>query len=182
MTPAEPPAAPAPFEVLLAEADVALAVRTLAQRLAPTMDDEAVVICLLTGGLWFAADLMRALASLGRHPLFDAMWLASYGDAEASAGAVQVRAPLQRPVQGRDVLIVDDVLDTGLTLAEARRLALESGARSVRTAVFALKPEASGARLQPDAFAWAAPARFLAGYGMDVAGRYRGLPQVVAAG
>ena len=55
----------------------------LAEAVALSLDDEAVVVCLLTGGLWFAADLMRALAARGLHPLFDALWLASYGDARA---------------------------------------------------------------------------------------------------
>ncbi len=166
--------------MLLSADAVAQAVSDVAGRMAPTLDDDAVVICLLTGGLWFAADLMRALAALGRYPLFDALWLASYGDARASSGAVEMRAGLQRPVTGRDVVIVDDVLETGLSLAKARRLAHAAGARSVRTAVFARKPAPGGVREEPDFTAWDAPARFLAGYGMDSGGRYRGLAEVVA--
>lgn len=173
---AEPPG----FEILLSADEVAAVVAACARRVAPVIDDEAVVVCLLTGGLWFAADLMRALAQLGRHPLFDALWLASYGDGRASRGEAELRAGLQRPVQGRDVLILDDVLDTGLSLAAARARVLEAGARSVRTAVFARKPWPSPDRLAPDFTAWEAPDRYLAGYGMDDAGRYRGLPYVVA--
>ena len=184
MSPTEAPPAPddagARFEVLLPAEAVAQAVRVLAGEIAPTLDEDATVVCLLTGGLWFAADLMRALAALGRHPLFDALWLSSYGDAKASRGAVEVRAGLQRPVADRDVLILDDVLESGLSLAEARRLVREAGARSARTAVFALKPWTRTPREAPDFFAWAAPNRFLAGYGMDWAGRYRGLPHIVA--
>ena len=166
--------------MLLPAAMIAEAVRTLAASIAPSLSDETVVVCLLTGGLWFAADLMRALSALGRHPMFDALWIASYGDARSSLGAVDIRAGLQRPVDGRDVLIVDDVLDSGLSLAEARRLALQAGARSVRTAVFARKPAAGRRREPPDVFAWDAPDRFLVGYGMDLAGRYRGLQDIVA--
>jgi hypoxanthine phosphoribosyltransferase len=172
---AEPPA----FDVLLSEAAVADAVEACARRIAPRIDDATVVVCLLTGGLWFAADLMRSLARLGRHPLFDALWLASYGDGRASRGEAELRAGLQRPVDGRDVLILDDVLDTGLSLADARRRVLGAGARSARTAVFARKPWPSE-RITPDFVAWEAPGRYLAGYGMDDAGRYRGLPCVVA--
>ena len=175
------PALPPPgVEVLLDAEAVARAVREVAARVAPALDDDAVVVCLLTGGLWFAADLMRALAALGRHPLFDALWLASYGDARTNGGEVEVRAGLQRPVRGRDVLIVDDVLDTGASLAAAVRLTRADGARSARTAVFARKPWPGSGRAEPDFVAWEAPARFLAGYGMDAAGRYRGLAEVVA--
>ncbi len=166
--------------MLLPAAAVRDRVDRVAARIAPTLDDDTMVVCLLTGGLWFAADLMRALAALGRHPLFDALWLASYGDAKASGGTVEVRAGLQRSVNKRAVLIVDDVLETGLSLAEARRLAQAAGARSVRTAVFARKPWRHGARAEPDYVAWDAPARFLAGYGMDSGGRYRGLADIVA--
>ncbi|MGC1301883.1 MAG: phosphoribosyltransferase family protein, partial [Caulobacteraceae bacterium] len=155
-------------------------VERLAERIAPAIDDETVVVCLLTGGLWFAADLTRALARRDRHPLFDAMWLASYGDARASAGRVETRAGLQRSVSGRRVLVVDDVLDSGLSLLEAGKLALAAGAVEVLTAVFARKPWTGTREVEPDFVAWEAPGRFLAGYGMDAAGRYRGLPEVIA--
>ena len=168
------------FEVLLPADGVQAAVRSIAARIAPVVEAETVVVCLLTGSLWFAADLMRELAALGRHPLFDALWLASYGDARESAGEVEVRGGFQRPVAGRDVLILDDVLETGLSLQHARRLALSAGALSVRTAVFARKPRPGGARSEADFVAWDAPARFLVGYGMDHGGRYRGLAHVAA--
>ncbi len=169
-----------PGEVLLRPEQVRRAVDALAERLAQVLDDETVVVCLLTGAMWFAADLTRALAALDRHPLFDAMWLASYGDETTSGGRVEVRAGLQRPVAGREVLLVDDVLDTGLSLERARGLVLQAGARSVLTAVFARKPSPDRSRVEPSFVAWEAPMRFLAGYGMDHAGRYRGLPEIVA--
>lgn len=86
-------------EVLLPEAAIAEAVEALARQIAPRIDDNTTVVCLLTGGLWFAADLTRALSRLGRDVLFDALWLASYGDARASMGRCEVRADLQRPIE-----------------------------------------------------------------------------------
>ena len=109
-------------EILLGEAEVARRVEALALEIAPRIDDETVVVCLLTGGLWFCSDLMRALARAGRNVRFDALWLASYKDARVSSGRCQVRADLQRPLIGRKALIVDDVFDTGLSLSEAHRL------------------------------------------------------------
>jgi hypoxanthine phosphoribosyltransferase len=166
--------------VLLTEAEVAGRVEALAGEIAPRIDDETVAVCLLTGGLWFCADLMRALARRGRHVRFDALWLASYRDERVSSGRCEVRADLQRPLVGRKALIVDDVFDTGLSLGEARRLVRDAGASEVLTAVFARKPWPEPRAAEPDFVAWEAPARYLVGYGMDAGGLHRGLPYVAA--
>jgi len=166
--------------VLLAEDEVAARVETLASQIAPRIDDQAVAVCLLTGGLWFCADLTRALSRQGRNIGFDALWLASYGDERSSRGRCEVRADLQRPLAGRTALVVDDVFDTGLSLSEAARLVRDAGAARVLTAVFARKPWPTPRAIEPDFVAWEAPARFLVGYGMDVAGAYRGLPYIGA--
>ena len=166
--------------VLLSEAQVAEKVAELAALIAPRTDDETVAVCLLTGGIWFAADLTRALARIGRNVRFDALWLASYGDARASIGRCEVRADLQRPLAGRRALIIDDVIDTGLSLSEAHRLVRDAGAAEVLTAVFATKPWPKPRAIKPDFSAWDAPARFLVGYGMDAGGALRGLPFVGA--
>ena len=168
------------LEVLLTEEAIAARVAALAGRLATDVGEDAVAVCLLTGGLWFAADLTRALASLGKAVAFDALWLASYGDRASSAGRCELRAGLQRPVAGRRVLIIDDVFDTGLSLQEAVRHVQAAGAASVRTAVFARKPWPLPRAPTPDYVAWEAPGRFLVGYGMDYGGAYRGLPYVAA--
>ena len=169
-----------PPAVLISEAEVAERVAAVAARIAPRIDDDTFMVCLLTGGLWFAADLTRALARLGRNVHFDALWLSSYRDERHSYGRCEVRADLQRPVLGRKALIVDDVFDTGLSLSEAARLVKDAGAAEVLTAVFASKPWPTERALKVDFVAWEAPARFLVGYGMDVAGAMRGLPYIGA--
>jgi hypoxanthine phosphoribosyltransferase len=166
--------------VLMDEAEVAARVAALAEEIAPRLDDGDVAVCLLTGGLWFAADMTRALAKLGRHLRFDCLWLASYGDERASTGRCEVRADLQRPVVGRRALILDDVCDTGLSLSEAARLVKDAGASEALTAVFASKPWPTKRAIEPDFVAWKAPGRFLVGYGMDAAGAMRGLPYIGA--
>lgn len=166
-------------ELLLDAAAVAERVEALADRIAPAVDDESVAVCLLTGGLWFAADLTRALHRRGRNLRFDALWLASYGDGR-SAGRIAVRAGLQRSVHGRRVLLLDDVFDTGVSLREAVRIVRAQGAREVLTAVFAQKPWPEPRALTPDFVGWEAPARYLVGYGLDDAGRWRALPGVAA--
>ena len=162
-------------KVLLAEADIARIVADLAERIAPVIDDDTVAAVLLTGGLWFAADLTRALARAGRHVRFDALWLASYGDEQSSRGRIDVYAPFQRPIAGRRVLILDDV-----SLAEAVRIARAAGAAEVLTCVFARKPWPKPRAPEPDFVGWEAPNRFLVGYGLDHAGGLRGLPDICA--
>jgi hypoxanthine phosphoribosyltransferase len=169
-----------PLQTLLSEAEVARRVERVAAGLAPRVADDAVAVCLLTGGLWFAADLTRALSRLGRQVAFDALWLASYGDAKQSQGRCQVRADLQRPLRDRQALVIDDVVDTGLSLSEAARLVRDAGAREVITCVFARKPWPTPRAIEPDFAAWEAPPRFLVGYGMDAEGALRGLPYIAA--
>jgi len=167
-------------EQLLGAEEVQTRVAALARAVAGRIDDDTVCVCLLTGALWFAGDVMRELARLGRNPRFDCLWLASYGDAEVSSGRVRVHAPLQRPVEGARVLLLDDVLDSGLSLITARDMMQAAGASEVLTAVFARKPWPTERGVVADFVAWEAPARYIIGYGMDAAGRYRGLPDIWA--
>ena len=169
-----------PYEILLSEDAVRATVEGLADRIAPEIDDEAIAVVLLTGGIWFAADLTRALARRGRMVGFDALWLASYGDEKTSRGQVDERAGLQRDVAGKTVLILDDVFDTGLSLSRAAEIVKGKGAARVLTCVFASKPWPEKRAIEPDFVGWEAPARYLVGYGLDSAGRMRGLPEIVA--
>ena len=170
--------------VLLSESEVQERVQVLADLMIDYIKPDCVGVCLLTGGIWFAADLSRALNRAGRDIAFDALWLSSYADNRESSGTMLIRAPLQRSVAGRQVLIMDDVLDTGASLNIAREIALEAGASEVLTAVFARKPDPlkEGARRETEAdfTAWEAPARYLVGYGLDDGGRYRALPYIGA--
>ena len=167
-------------EVLLSEDEVRATVEALADRIAPEIDDETVAVVLLTGGIWFAADLTRALARHGRLVRFEALWLASYGDEQQSKGRVEIRADTQRDLTGRQVLLIDDVFDTGLTMAFAAEHLKTRGASGVLTAVFARKPWPEPRALKPDFVGWEAPGRYLVGYGLDSAGRMRGLPGIGA--
>ncbi len=115
----------------------------------------------------------------GRHPIYDSLWLESYRDARESSGKVVVRADISRSVEGRPVLIVDDVFDSGRTIAFARAHLMAKGAS--RTLGLRVRAQAAGARTsQSTPSAGTRPDAFLVGYGMDDAGRYRGLPYIAA--
>jgi len=168
------------LSVLLDESEIAVRVEMLASRLAADIDDSWTVIVLLQGAMPFASDLMRALARLGRHPMLDSLWLESYRDARESSGKVVVRADLSRDISGRPALILDDVFDSGRTIAYARAHLTAKGATRTMACAFVRKPQALGEPIE--AIGWDAPDQFLVGYGMDDGGRYRGLPFIAALG
>jgi len=168
------------FESVLSEADLMARIDDLAQRLAPRLEGEWSAINILIGATPFTSDLMKALARLDIHPVLDALWLESYRDARESSGRVVVRADIARQVKDRGVLIIDDVFDTGRTLAFAKRHLLAKGAREVVTCALARKPWAPEGEDNVDYHAFDAPGRYLVGYGMDDAGLYRGLPYIGA--
>jgi hypoxanthine phosphoribosyltransferase len=167
-----------PTDILFSEAAIAARVEALAQGLTAYAQEPCTVVALLQGALPFAADLLRALARRGAHPVLDCLWLESYRDARESSGRVSVRADVSRSVEGRRVLLVDDVFDSGRTLAFARAHVLAKGAREAAACAMVRKPCAGGALIEHVGFE--APERFLVGYGMDDAGRWRGLPYIAA--
>ena len=168
------------IEIVLPEADLLRRVDELADRLKGHMTGEWTAINILIGATPFTSDLMKALARVDVHPMLDVIWLESYRDAHESSGRVVVRADVARSVEGRGVLLIDDVFDTGRTLAFARAHMLAKGAREVITCALARKPWAPEGPDNVDYHAFDAPGRFLVGYGMDDAGKYRGLPYVGA--
>jgi hypoxanthine phosphoribosyltransferase len=155
-------------------------IEALADVLAPRLAGDWSAINILVGATPFTSDLMKALARRGIHPVLDALWLESYRDERESSGRVLVRADIVRSVRGRGVLIIDDVFDTGRTLAFARSHLMTKGAREVITVALARKPWAPKGEGDVDYHAFDAPGRFLVGYGMDDAGKYRGLPYIGA--
>jgi hypoxanthine phosphoribosyltransferase len=166
------------LRVLLSAEEIAARVDALAENFAAQVDDGWTVVALLQGAIPFAADLMRAIEKRGRHPIYDSLWLESYRDARQSSGKVVVRADISRAIEGRPALIVDDVFDSGRTIAYARAHLTAKGATRALACAFVRKPQAMGEAI--DAIGWDAPDDYLVGYGMDDAGRYRGLPFIAA--
>ncbi|MFT3729427.1 MAG: phosphoribosyltransferase family protein [Terricaulis sp.] len=165
------------LRVLLDQAEIAARVERLADALSE-VDDGWTVVALLQGAIPFAADLMRAIERRNRHPIYDSLWLESYRDARESSGKVVVRADISRPIEGRPALIVDDVFDSGRTIAYARAHLMAKGATRTMACAFVRKPQAANEPIE--AIGWDAPDDFLVGYGMDDKGRYRGLPFIAA--
>ncbi|MEM9670182.1 MAG: phosphoribosyltransferase family protein [Pseudomonadota bacterium] len=168
------------INIILDEAELMAKIDALAAQIAPQLKGEWTAVSILIGATPFTTDLMKALARQNAHPVLDVLWLESYKDAKESSGRVTVRADLSRPVKDRGVLLIDDVFDTGRTLAFAKTHILAKGAREVLTCALARKPWAPTDDTDVDFCAYDAPGKFLVGYGMDDAGKYRGLPFIGA--
>lgn len=166
------------IEVLYPAAEIAARVRALAVEIAAAMGRDPLVIPILKGSFIFAADLLRSLHEAGAEPDMDFISLSSYGAGTFSLGEVRIMRDTEAGIAGREVLIVDDILESGRTLAYAKDLMAARGALSVRTCVLLRKPGKLAVELEADFVGFDCPDRFVVGYGMDVAHAYRQLPFV----
>nr|WP_252393697.1 hypoxanthine phosphoribosyltransferase [Candidatus Rhodoblastus alkanivorans] len=162
------------------EAALAARVEELAAEIAARSPRDLIAIPIMTGAFVFAADLLRALHRAGLAPEVDFIQIASYGAGVTSSGRIELMRDLRTQVAGRDVLLIDDILESGRTLAFARQLLLDRGARRVMIATLLEKPHKKQIEVAADFVGFACPDRFVVGYGMDHAGNYRHLPFVGA--
>ena len=140
--------------------------------------ENLLVVSILKGSFVFAADLIRALHPAGLAPEVEFLTLSSYRAGTVSSGEVTVVRDIESDVKGRDVLLVDDILESGRTLAYAKRMMLERGARRVGIAVLLEKPGKRAAEITAEHVGFVCPDLFVVGYGMDVAHAFRELPFV----
>lgn len=172
------PAAERRIDVVYSAADIAARVERIAIEIAEREGRELFVIVVLKGSFVFAADLIRALDRAGVEPQVDFITLSSYGENSSSSGEVRLSRDVSEDVRGRNVMIVDDILDTGRTLRFARELMSSRGAKSVRTCVLLDKPSNRKVDIGADYVGFAIANLFVVGYGLDLAHRYRGLSYI----
>jgi len=165
-------------EILVQPDDLRRRVEALgAQISADYGDKDLLMVCVLKGAVFFLADLMRHVDVPCE---VDFMAVSSYGSATDSSGVVRILKDLDRPIAGRDVLIVEDIVDSGLTLQYLLR---NLGARepaSLEVCALLTKPERRKVELPTRYVGFEIPDRFAIGYGLDHAERYRNLPYVAA--
>ena len=164
------------IEPLFSAETIARRVDALAGEIAALPLADPIFVAVLKGSFIFAADLVRALYRRGLEPDIDFIFLASYRDGTVSSGRVEVLRDVQSELAGRDVVIVDDILDSGRTLAFAKELLAQRGAHSVRTCVLIDKEVPRASAIAADFAGFRCPNVFVVGYGMDLANRYRELP------
>jgi hypoxanthine phosphoribosyltransferase len=164
--------------VLFSESAIATRVNEIASAIAQRQPHKLLVVPILKGSFIFAADLIRAMHHAGLSPEVDFMILSSYRKSTKSSGQVSVVRDIETDVKGRDVLLIDDILESGRTLAFAKDLLSARGARQTHTAVLLHKPGHLAANVEADFAGFQCPDTFVVGYGMDMANQFRELPFV----
>ena len=166
------------LDVVFPAEQITARLEVLAREIADSKLEPLLVVAVLKGSFVFAADLIRALHRAGLEPEVDFITLSSYRKNRVSRGSVDILRDVEMDVAGRNVLLVDDVLDSGRTLAFAKDLIAARGARSIRTCVLLNKKTSRAVNVAADYKAFDCGDEFMVGYGMDVAHRYRELPFV----
>jgi hypoxanthine phosphoribosyltransferase len=163
------------LEVLLSEEAIKTRVAELGKQIAfDYADKDLVVIGVLKGSCVFLADLIRAV---DLRLTIDFMSVSSYKDATKSSGDVEILKDVSQPIRGKDVIVIEDIVDTGLTLFRLMEILGSRGANSIKIASLLDKPEPRIKKeLKIDYCGFQIPNKFVVGYGLDVAGRYRNLP------
>jgi hypoxanthine phosphoribosyltransferase len=165
-------------EILVPAEALERRVRELASEISRDYDGrDLVLIGVLKGAVFFLSDLMRELSIPCE---VDFMAVASYGSATKTSGVVRILKDLDAVIEGRDVLIVEDIVDSGLTLQYLLRNLAGRGPRSLEVCALLVKPERRKVELQTRYVGFEIPNRFAIGYGLDYGERYRNLPFVAA--
>lgn len=168
-------------KVLLTEDEIRARIAELAREIELDFADEIaaghppILVAVLKGAVMFVADLSRELSF---HAEFDFMAVSSYGNSTESSGVVRILKDLDADVAGRNVIVVEDIIDTGLTLHWLLDNLNARGAKSVRVCALLRKPEAAKVDVSADYVGFEIPNAFVVGYGLDYAERYRNLRDV----
>jgi hypoxanthine phosphoribosyltransferase len=165
------------IEVLFSAEEIARRNRELAEEIALGDLSNILVISILKGSFVFAADLIRALHAAGLAPEVEFISVSSYG-AGTEPGEIRLLRDVESDVRGRDILLIDDILESGKTLKFTRDLMLARGARRVAVVALLDKTMRRQARISADYTGFQCPDKFVVGYGMDVGHAFRELPFV----
>jgi hypoxanthine phosphoribosyltransferase len=137
--------------------------------------ESVLLVGVLKGAAIFLSDLARAI---NIQCTFDFVAVSSYGKGTRSSGAVKLIKDLDHPIEGRNIILVEDILDTGLTLSFLKRMLMQHRPRSLRVAALLDKPERRIEPIQAEYVGFSIPNHFVIGYGMDYAERFRNLPDI----
>jgi hypoxanthine phosphoribosyltransferase len=164
------------LEVLFTRQQIAERVAEMGAQITRDLRGEKLVMVgVLKGAAPFLADLARTVQV---DATFDFVATSSYGHGTRSSGAVRLIKDLDQPIEGKNVLVVEDILDTGITLAYLRQLFLQQRPKTLRIAALLDKPSRRIEKIEADYVGFSIANLFVIGYGMDYAERYRNLPDI----
>jgi len=163
------------MQTLITAEQIQQRVRTLAQDIRTDHPDGVHFVCVLKGAFMFLSDLARAMEG---EATLDFMAVSSYGNSTKSSGQVQVLKDLGAGIEGRDVVIVEDIVDTGLTLTYLQDILRARSPRHLRTACLLSKPSRRKVEVKVEYIGFTIEDKFVVGYGLDHAERYRQLPYI----
>ncbi len=166
------------LRILLSEAEIAARVETLAGEIASTVPDDFIMVGLLKGAFVFFADLARALDRVGARPEIEFMRLSSYGLATVSRGEVRLLGDAPSDIEGRNILLIDDIVDTGRSVAFAADLLRRRKIGGLWTCALLDKPQRREVEAPIDFIGFGIEDVFVAGYGIDHAEKHRHLPYI----
>jgi len=169
------------IEPLFDEATIAERVDALAGEIDQAIAGDFVVVGLLKGSFIFVADLVRALYRKGREPRIEFMRLSSYGMGTQSAGEVHLLGDIPTDIAGGQILLVDDIVDTGRSIAYAMALMKQREVAGLWTCALLDKPSRREVEVTADFVGFSIDDLFIAGYGIDYAEKYRYLPYIGVA-
>lgn len=164
------------LRVLVSEEEIRTAVKKLGQVISRDYADKNLMLVgVLKGSAVFMSDLMR---SIDIYATLDFMSVSSYGNGVKTSGVVKIIKDLDSPLSGKDLLIVEDILDSGMTLSYLKEILEARNPSSVRIATLLDKPDRRKVDIRPDYTCFTVPDEFVVGYGLDYAERYRNLPYI----
>ena len=164
------------LKVLLSEEEIAQKVKELGEQITEEYKDKnLLMVAVLKGSVIFMADLMRAVKC---HTTIDFMAVSSYGNGTKTSGNVKIKKDIADNLEGYDLLLVEDILDSGNTLYYLRDVLRERKPNSIRIATLLNKPARREADIVPDYTCFEVPDEFVVGYGLDYAQQYRNLPYI----
>jgi hypoxanthine phosphoribosyltransferase len=168
-----------PTEILLSQAQIQKRVAELAAEIRRDFPGDLHLIAVLKGAFMFLSDLVRAMPG---QVSMDFMAVSSYAKGTTSSGEVRLLKDLDTTLDGRHVVIIEDIVDTGLTLLYLQEILRARGPRSLRTACLLSKPSRRQVDVKVDYIGFTIEDRFVVGYGLDYAEQYRNLPHIAVLG
>ena len=164
------------IEVLIDQDTLETKIHQLAEKIsADYQGKEVTLLCILKGSVFFACELAKYISIPVQ---LDFMVVSSYGDGMETSGKVEIRKDTDDTIEGKHILVVEDIIDTGTTLHALKKILLDRNPASLKICAMLDKPDRREVQMEADYLCFQIPDKFIVGYGLDYAQKYRNLPYI----